>query len=301
MSIRARGNSFLVDIKVRGQRVRQTARTYADAQALEASIRNQLASTPARGLADALADYLTGESTTLRDGKGIKTNAKAIRPYIQFATLDEAPDAAARMRRDWLAEGLKPATINRRLALLRRLCNLAFEWGWTDKAIGRRIKLLPENNARHVYLTPEQVEAIASRMPRAGDLVRFSAYTGLRLGELMRLTARNVTDGAVVLYDTKSTKPRTVPVPDRVAHILKAIPWAVTETVRRDEWEAARKAAGLPHVHWHDLRHTYASWLAARGVGDRELGELLGHSSASMVKRYSHLRADHLRARVADL
>ena len=54
-------------------------------------------------------------------------------------------------------------------------------------------------------------------------------------------------------------------------------------------------------MHWHDLRHTYASWLAAKGVGDRELGELLGHQSAAMVKRYAHLRAEHLHKRVADL
>jgi len=301
MSIRPRGSSYIVDVKVGARRARRTARTRAEARELEGQIRAELKAAPARGIAEALTDYLAGEATTLRDSKGLKTNARALLPYILTATLDEAPTVAARMRRDWLEAGLAPATINRRLALLRRLMNLAFEWGWTDKALGRRIKLLPEHNERHVYLTPVQVEAIAAAMPQAGDLVRVSAYTGLRLGELMRLTADNVVDGTLVIYMTKNAKPRTIPVPDRITHLLEQIPWAVTEYVRRTEWEAARVAVGLPNVHWHDLRHTYASWLAARGVSDRELGELLGHRSASMVRRYAHLRADHLRARVADL
>lgn len=301
MSIRPRGTRYIVDVKVSGRRARRAARTRAEAREIEARLRAELKAGPARGLEDALAHYLTGEAKALRDAKGLATNARAIRPYLADITLDDAPAAAAKMRREWLAAGLLPATINRRLALLRRLCNLAFEWGWTEKAIGKRIKLLPEDNERHIYLTAAQVEDIASRMPLAGDLVRFTAYTGLRLGELMRLDRANVQGDSVVLYETKSGKPRTVPLPERVLHLLDRIPWPVTETVRRNEWEAARVAVGLAHVHWHDLRHTYASWLAARGVSDRELGELLGHQSAAMVKRYAHLRTDHLRKRVADL
>ncbi len=235
--------------------------------------------------------YIKGEALPLRDQKGLRTNAKAILPFICGKTLDDAPAVAADMRRAWLADSLLPATINRRLALLRRLCNLALEWGWTEKALGKRIKLLPGENERHVYLTAEQVEAIAAKMPHAGDLVRLTAYTGLRLGELMALGKENVTADSIVLYTTKNGKPRTIPVPKRLRHILKRVPWQVTETVRRDEWEAAR----LPGVRWHDLRHTYASFLAASGASDREMGELLGHRSAQMVKRYAHLRATHLR------
>lgn len=301
MSIRKRGSRYIVDVKVHGRRARQAARTRAKARDLEGRLRADLQAIPARGLEDALADYLTSEAKALRDGKGLATNARALRPYLSGHTLDDAPAVAAAMRKAWLGDGLKPATINRRLALLRRLCNVAFQWGWTDKALGKRIKLLPENNERHVYLDPAQVEAIASRMPLAGDLVRFTAYTGLRLGEVMGLTQANIQGRAVVLYATKSGKPRSVPVPKRIQHLLKRIPWQVTETVRRNEWEAARAAAGLAHVHWHDLRHTYASWLAKRGLSDREMGELLGHQSAQMVKRYAHLRTGHLAKRVSSL
>lgn len=301
MSIRSRGNSYIVDVKVRGQRARQHARTKSEARELEARLRAELTGPPRRGLEEALVEYLRSEAKTLRDQKGIKTNARALRPYLSGKTLEEAPQAAADARRDWLADDLKPATINRRLALLRRLLNLCYQWGWTDTMIGPRIKLLAGEVERHVYLSADEVEAIASRMPNAGDMVRLTAYTGLRLGELMGLTAKNITKDAILLWDTKNTEPRVVPVPKRVRRILKQIPWQITETVRRDEWEAARKAAGMPHVRWHDLRHTYASFLAARKFSDREMGALLGHKSPAMVKRYAHLRNQHLAKLVSGL
>lgn len=300
MSIRARGNTYLVDVKLGARRVRRHARTRAEARELEARIRTELKESPARGLEEALLAYMQIEAPGLRDSKGLRTNAKAIRPFIAGQTLDDAPAVATAMKRAWVPT-LKPATINRRLALLRRLCNLAHDWGWTDKAIGRRIKLLPENNERHVYLSREQVEALAGRMPHAGDMVRFAAYTGLRLGELTSLTQANVAGQAIVLYQTKTTKPRMVPVPSRIKHLLERLPWPVTETIRRQEWDAARKACGLPHVKWHDLRHTYASFLASAGRSDREIGELLGHSSAQMTRRYAHLRGDQMLPIVIDL
>jgi len=49
------------------------------------------------------------------------------------------------------------------------------------------------------------------------------------------------------------------------------------------------KRAKLPDLHWHDLRHTFASWAVQRRVSLYELKELLGHSTLTMVKRYAHL------------
>lgn len=48
-------------------------------------------------------------------------------------------------------------------------------------------------------------------------------------------------------------------------------------------------------VRWHDLRHTFASWLAAEGASDRVPQALGGWSSPRMPARYAHLRAGDLR------
>jgi integrase len=61
--------------------------------------------------------------------------------------------------------------------------------------------------------------------------------------------------------------------------------------------EACRKA-GIKEFRFHDLRHTYASHLAMRGVHMRALQELLGHKNILMTQRYSHLSPEHLQGAV---
>jgi integrase len=58
-------------------------------------------------------------------------------------------------------------------------------------------------------------------------------------------------------------------------------------------WYAALDAAGISDFHFHDLRHTTACMLAARGASLLEIADVLGHKALAMVKRYSHLVVDH--------
>ena len=62
-----------------------------------------------------------------------------------------------------------------------------------------------------------------------------------------------------------------------------------------DAWNLLRKAADIPDVRLHDLRHTYASVLASSGFSLPVIGALLGHSTPTMTQRYSHLVDDVLR------
>jgi integrase len=52
---------------------------------------------------------------------------------------------------------------------------------------------------------------------------------------------------------------------------------------------AARKKAGMKHVHFHDLRHSCASMLINSGVDLYTVGKILGHSSPQTTARYAHL------------
>jgi integrase len=62
----------------------------------------------------------------------------------------------------------------------------------------------------------------------------------------------------------------------------------------RTPWEAALKVAGLIDFHWHDLRHTAASYLAMSGVSLVEIAKVLGHRTLAMVARYAHLSDGHI-------
>ena len=58
-------------------------------------------------------------------------------------------------------------------------------------------------------------------------------------------------------------------------------------------WYDALKQAGIEDFHFHDLRHTTASMLAAQGASLLEIADVLGHKTLAMVKLYSHLVVGH--------
>jgi integrase len=301
VSIRKRGKAWLVDVKVGSQRIRTTVRGDREAaRKVEISTRQRIVADRLRprGLEEALTKYLQEYAPRLKDENGQKNKAKQILQFIEDKTFDDVQDVASKIK----SLPLKPATINRRLALLRRLCSLAFrEWGWIDRPIAQKISLLTENNQRHVYLTREEVDLVASFCgPGESDAIRFAAYTGLRRSELFRVGPDNVRDGCLVLdANNKAGRPRMVPIHPDIEGI--PLPLRTTDALLRSAWVSARVKAGLSHVKFHDLRHTWASWLAQAGVSLYTIGEILGHSQAQTTRRYSHLGREDLKAAVAKI
>ena len=150
-----------------------------------------------------------------------------------------------------------------------------------------------------------------SRNATLGDLVEFSLFTGVRRGEALGLTWDRVdrARGVIRLELTKSGRRREVPLssnadavlarrwtPEAKGYVFGSRNW----NSFRSAWESALAAAGIEDLRFHDLRHTFASWLIQRGRTLREVQEALGHQT-TMTMRYSHLAPDHLRAAVAVL
>lgn len=236
--------------------------------------------------------------------RDLRYRVGVLRDYTAKQPLAALPEVADVIKKAGLKAGAKPATINRMIALLRRAGNLAERWGWTDAPLGRRVAMLPEHNQQHLYLTPVDVENLASHTePLIADMIWFAALTGLRRGEMLRLRKDQLLDDVIALDAvTKSGRPRGIPLPPKALRIArKRLPWDVPAHTLRDRFDAARQAAGMPHVRWHDLRHTYASWLAQAGQSMSAIRDLMGHSSIAVTNRYAHLAPNHLRAAVASL
>lgn len=306
MPVYKRRGVWYADVQVGGRRLKKSAgprATKSEAKALEATLRARLANRRrnVHYLDDALIKWLEGDATSLKSHKGILEHASQIEEYVTGKLLTEAPDVAEAYKKDNFRK-LAPATINRRIALLRRVCNIAWkEWGWLDIPIGQRIKLLPENNLRTHYLTLDQVDEIIDHVKEPGirDAIMVAAYTGLRLGEIMKLTKEHVRSGAVFLpTTTKSGKPRTVPLPE----VVKEIPLPIRATRGMIQWRfrQATIKAGYKGTRFHDLRHSYASLLLQEGATLSTVQELLGHSSIAITKDlYGHLERSHLDQAVA--
>src|SRR5262249_2619634 len=72
-------------------------------------------------------------------------------------------------------------------------------------------------------------------------------------------------------------------------------PWGdpVGKTTVYDAFNRACREAGIENLHFHDLRHTAASYMVMSGVDLPTVKEILGHREINMTLRYSHLAPAH--------
>lgn len=186
---------------------------------------------------------------------------------------------------------LSPATINRRLCVLKAAAKYAWKQGWIDENVSGRISLLREDNKREIYLTAAQVRSLALSAPtkQCQSAIFIAAYSGLRASELLALPAMHSRSDTLRVLHSKTGKPRSVPVSSVLRPYLSALPLGLSYDQLRKQFLVARAKAKMPHVRWHDLRHTTASLLVNAGVDLYVIGAILGHSSTQTTARYAHL------------
>lgn len=298
---------YQVTIGYGGRTYRKTSRhwSFKDAREYErkwlASVKDVAAGRePERLIAEAVERWLTDHVPRLRSATKTKAHVRALLPYIAGRKLGEIAQVWAEVKAAEI--GKAPATVNHKGRILRQISRMAWrEWGWLERPAA--IGLLPEK-PRETFLTLDQVEALAKACPNAaaGDYVRLAAYTGIRRGHLLRLTAHEVRGGFIHLDRTSKTRTlQLVPLHPKVADIAARLPLGASDDQVRDSWAKAREACGLQHVRWHDLRHTFASWLINSGTPIYAVATLLGHSSVQVTQRYAHLMAETLQDEVKKL
>jgi integrase len=244
---------------------------------------------------------------------------------------DLTPQDVRSWRRGLLDAGVGSVTVAKAYRLLKSIMNTAVD----DELIRRnpcRIKGAGvERSPERQILTVEQVYAIAGGVrPWFSALVLLAAFTGLRWGELMALRRRHLdldgdgvvrvrgslaeVDGKFIEGPPKSAAGRRdvaipeVIVPELRAHLAKwSEPGADGRVFvgprggipRRPNfqatWREAITAAGVPGLHFHDLRHT-GNMLAAQAASLRELMARMGHSSTRAALIYQHASQDRERA-----
>lgn len=195
------------------------------------------------------------------------------------------------------------STINRRLALLKAVLKHAWRQGLLDQNLSGRIPLLREDNKREIYLSRSEVAVLASSSPSrtTASAIWLAAFTGLRASELLALTKTHLSRDTVTVERSKTGKPRVVPVPPSARHLLAELPLGLSYWQLHREFLVAREKAGMPHVRFHDLRHTCASWLINAGVDLYTVGKILGHSGPASTSRYAHLSTQTLEKAMARL
>ena len=306
MPIRRHGKGYEVRIQHGGRRLSQTVATRSDALYLEARLRQRFNDTragrlPSYTLEEALERWAREEFPRLKSQDSHRSLVKAVLPFFKGQVLGLVHEVAEKIKQDGLTAGLGPAPINRRLALVKRVAKLAYRrWEWLENDLGAKISLLPGEVKRTEWVTlAEGKKLMAAAEPKIREAIRWALLTGLRRGELLSLTPEHFRGRVIYLKDTKSGKPRAIPIPPELDP--KRFPFDLHPTALSKGFQEARERARMPHIRFHDLRRSYATWLVQRGGDLGVVRDLLGHSTISMTSRYVGSNMEHLRKAVIRL
>lgn len=207
---------------------------------------------------------------------------------------------------------IAPGTVNRKIAFLRAVMNSAArEYQWIDTA--PLFKCLKGETQRVRWLEPHEFERLVSHLPPYyRDPAYFAVSTGLRFGNIANLkwsevsmVRRTATLSGEVM---KNGQPLTVPLNATALaaihrnvgkHPEYVFPYGNKRLPKMQSrfWKRTLEKSGIENFRWHDLRHTWATWLRMYGeVGLDKIQELGGWRSRDMVQRYAHLSTHALAA-----
>jgi integrase len=257
-----------------------------------------------------LTDYRLNGRRSLRDAT---RNVEMLREAFGMdRALDITADRIAAYTARRLEASLKPASINRELAALRRMFTLAIRA--SKLATRPHIALLAEDNAREGFLDPADFAVLRASLPHwLADAATFAYLTGWRRSEVATLTWADVDlrGGTIRLRaaHSKNKRPRIVKltgellalVERRAARRLLDCPLVFHHDGRplrdfRTLWASSCSAAGVAGVLFHDLRRSAVRNMVRAGVPERVAMAVSGHRTRSVFDRYNIVSEDDLTA-----
>lgn len=207
-------------------------------------------------------------------------------------------------------------TVVRYLASLSHVLSTAtIEWLWLKENPVLKVRKPKQSRGRVRFLSEEEFPRLLDSCKASNNLllypiVMLALTTGMRSGEVLKLKWQDIdlSKGRLTLYETKNGEIRVVAIPSNTVKVLEAfyqsqlrlspLLFPGTDPTKpidfRSAWRFALKRAKITDFVFHDLRHTFASYLVMSGASLAEVAEALGHKTLAMVKRYAHLSECHL-------
>ncbi len=244
------------------------------------------------------------------------TSLNHLRPFFGETCLAAiTPKMVVRYQVQRWNERVKPASINLELAMLSMAFTLAVKsWEWVEVNPVIKVKKLKVDNERDRWLSRDEERRLFENSPEwLRDLISFALHTGLRQEELLCLEWSRVDlfRKTILISDTKSRKPKMLPLNKIALDVIckrskvkcikndyvffDAKGNKITAIHLRRAFNLVTEKVGIDNFRWHDLRHTFATRLAQRGVDLYKISKLLGHRDIKMTQRYAHHCPDSLR------
>ena len=220
-------------------------------------------------------------------------------------------DAYSRER----ASKVKGATVNRELALLRHLFNIAIDKGYTDFNPARGFKRFPEVPWRHkFYFSEHEIEKLIDAAAlHLRPILAVAFGTGLRKGDILGLKWRDVDldRGIISIQMQKTGEPIEIPLIPMLRDLLEQMKLraGLSQFVfslgsrgkrigdTKTAFRAALRRSGLAGqgYRFHDIRRTFARMLYDQGVILTKIQRLLGHKSVLTTERYLGVKFEETR------
>ncbi len=209
---------------------------------------------------------------------------------------------------------------------LKAAFSKAVLWNYLIDNPLKQIKSPKVSKSFPVFISENELRIILEKTQKAylKDLFTTAFYTGMRLGELLNMkwswidfNQNQITVKCSEQFTTKSKKERIIPFNSNLKTILinlfpkifsikndyyifsKLPGIKLNENFVSKQFKASVRAAELDEkIHFHTLRHSFASLLVQRGVSLYVVKELLGHEDLSTTQIYSHLQQQNLREAV---
>lgn len=199
-------------------------------------------------------------------------------------------------------EGLTPSTIQKEIALLRHVFNVAAtEWSWLGFKNPCLTLKLGKSATRFVVLTTPQVHALMQAAsdcdnPLVPAAIGLALDTAMRKGSLLSLDWAHINlENRTLQVDSKSGDV-VLALSQTTQAILKNLPKSaqgrvlpLSDNALNMAWEGVREKAGLPKLQFRDLRHVAATRLAKQGMSAHHLQRVLGHKTITMAQVYVNM------------
>jgi integrase len=239
----------------------------------------------------------------LGNAKLVDINLKRIEEYKIIR--NKTPN---RRNKDEKGNPVSKTTINREIGLIKHMLSLAVEWDKLEKNGLQFVKFYKEHK-RDYFFRREQVLELVEKAPQPlRDIIIFALATGMRKGEILSLKWTDICydddnlkiQNAIAVRNTKSGESRIVPMNDLSVKIIKkrrdetlnseyVFANPTTDKPFQDikrQWSKLKKDLHYEEYHFHDLRHSFASYALDKGTDIYTLKDIMGHQKLITTEKY---------------
>ena len=324
MGVRKRGDTYIIDYYVNGQRVRETVgpnkrnaeKVLIQRKAEILSGKLNLPQLEKLAFSEAIEHFMVWSREHKKSWQDDQEMLRRLLNEFGNVRLSKITSWQIEQIKFKLKKsGLSGSRVNRYLATLSALFSRCQEWElFTGNNPVKKIRRFKESPGRIRYLTKEEIERLLENCnEQLRPVVLCALGTGMRQGEIFNLLWRDVDleAGLIHIVNSKTNRRRDIPMNHAIKGLMKNLhlkrngDWVFCHndgrrwtTFMRGSWVSAIRDAKLQGVRFHDLRHTFASHLAIAGESLFAIQELLGHTTLTMTRRYSHLSPQAMRKAV---